>query len=224
MKPIIHTLVGQKFGRLTAIAVDQNRKGNLICVCECGPELSVQLGNLRSGNTTSCGCLRNERLRASTTTHGKYHTPERRIWAGMLSRCDNPNVKGYPGYGGRGITVCERWRQDFLNFLADMGERPSDEHSIDRFPDQQGNYEPGNCRWATRKQQAQNRKSSVMVTFNGKTQTMRDWEDEFGLVRGMLYYRLRVAGWSIEEALTTPARRPGRETYDAIAAGQAVPA
>jgi hypothetical protein len=127
------------------------------------------------------------------------------VWNTMLQRCINPNAKGYSRYGGCGISVCERWHT-FENFLADMGERPSSNHSIDRFPNQNGNYEPGNCRWATKTEQARNTKSNRMIEFQGRTQCMAAWAEESGQTLKNLWGRLE-SGWLIEKALTTPIKQ-----------------
>lgn len=120
----------------------------------------------------------------------------------MKSRCHNPQHSRYAEWGGRGITVCERWRNSFANFLADMGELPSPFHSIDRI-DPDGNYEPSNCRWATRSEQQRNRRDSTMLTFKERTQNTYDWADETGLPVYVIHNRLRN-GWPVERILTTP--------------------
>lgn len=165
-------MVGEKHGRLTVIAQNPQRlRGQLTwdCVCDCGERiLAVKGGDLRSGNTKSCGCLRREMgaaLGGASRKHGESlhnrsgrgSTPEYSAWANMKSRCQNPNHRSYGDYGGRGITVCERW-QSFESFIADMGRRPNDFHSLDRI-DNNGNYEPGNVRWATSQQQNANQRA-----------------------------------------------------------------
>lgn len=157
-------LVGQSFGRLMVLGragIASNRRATWRCRCVCGRETIVIGGDLRSGRTRSCGCLRKElRVRKIALKHGhkanNITTRTYNSWQGMLKRCTDPKSISYPRYGGRGIKVCERWLHSFENFLADMGERP-DSTSLDR-KDNDGNYEPGNCRWATFKEQANNKR------------------------------------------------------------------
>jgi hypothetical protein len=134
--------------------------------------------------------------------HGKSNSSTYRVWSGMLTRCGNPNTRAYADYGGRGIRVCERWL-DFALFFADMGERPSSGHSIDRI-DNDGNYEPANCRWATRKEQNNNSRHNRLITINGISKTLEDWANYAGFVPGTLNYRLKM-GWH-ESELLLPAR------------------
>ncbi|HHS83688.1 MAG TPA: XRE family transcriptional regulator [Gammaproteobacteria bacterium] len=149
-------LTGRMFGELTVIR-ERNPRGNgkqiyWVCRCGCGKEHVVAGTHLRDGGVRSCGCLRRENK--ASVTHGLSGSPEYGVWEHIKSRCNNPNTKDYHNYGGRGITVCKRWDR-FENFLADMGCRPSKNHQIDR-ADNDGNYEPGNCRWVTRQVNCQN--------------------------------------------------------------------
>lgn len=156
-------MVGQKFGCLTVVSREPRARGQAYwrCVCDCGGEKVTAGQSLRIGATTSCGCLRPDRSRKNATRHGHAatgkETPEYKAWNSAIQRCTNPNNKSFPHYGGNGIKVCKRWRQSFEAFLADMGPRPSSNHSLDRYPDRRGHYEPGNVRWATQDQQSENR-------------------------------------------------------------------
>jgi hypothetical protein len=188
--PVDYT--GQVFGRLTVVR------------CECGTTHVTVAGSLRNGYTTSCGCWRRERR--PNLTHGLTDSPEYRSWCHMKERCSKQGTKDYANYGGRGVTVCGRWRDNFEAFYADMGPRPSLQHSIER-RDNAGDYEPQNCYWATRTQQNRNRRGVHRITVNGVTRTRPEWAEACGLRdHRVIDTRLR-RGWSIERAVTTPPRQ-----------------
>ena len=151
------------FGLLTAIEPVGRQNGKIVwsCRCACGTTIKAPAGSLRSGNTTNCGCVRSAGLRQRNTTHGLGKPPEYNSWANMIQRCHNPSRPKFRYYGGRGISVCAEWRDSFAAFLAYIGPRPSPRHSVDRFPDNDGNYEPGNVRWATQKEQVANSRSNA---------------------------------------------------------------
>lgn len=202
---------GEVYGRLTTI----RRMGAAasgaqlwLCRCKCGTEKVVQVGNLRNGDTKSCGCYTRELTARLFTTHGMSGSAEYKTWICMKDRCTRPNNKDYRDYGGRGITVCERWIHSFENFLADMGNKPSKHHSIDRIDNDKG-YEPGNCRWATQREQHNNRRSNVILEFNGIRNTVVGWTRALGFGEWTIYTRLK-RGWPVDKTLTTPVASSGK--------------
>lgn len=198
-------LIGAQFGRWTVVEfAGRGRKSEALwrVKCECGNERDLGAHILKYGGSLSCGCLRLERI----TTHGKTHTAEFKIWDGMKQRCHCPTDPGYERYGGRGIFVCQRWRDSFEAFLADMGTRPEG-CSIDRI-DNDGPYSPDNCRWATPKQQQRNRRANRMFTINGETRCMSEWAEAFGVDYKTLKARIRQ-GWEINDALNRPMAKRG---------------
>jgi hypothetical protein len=208
-RPLID-LTGQVFGRLTVqYRADRESPPRWLCLCECGATTTVRGGNLTNGKTRSCGCLHSEvstALGRSTATHGMSRTLTWRKWRGMRARCLSPSDSNYEQYGGRGITICERW-QSFDAFLEDMGASPPG-MSLDRI-DTNGNYEPGNCRWATPTTQTRNRRSTRMLTHRGETRPFAEWAEMHGIRQDTLDMRLH-RGWTVERALSTPVRSYNR--------------
>lgn len=176
---------GKTYGFLTIIGDGGRNKDKqqvVIARCVCGTAKSVRLYQLKQGVVKSCGCKHYELIVLGTTKHGltknKKRPPEYNCWSGMKARCYYLNHPEYHLYGGRGISVCERWRNSFENFLSDIGSRPSKYHSVDRFPDKNGNYEPANCRWATQRQQAGNTRTNRWIEYGGRTMILADWARE----------------------------------------------
>jgi len=208
-------LLGQVFGRLTVISRAENdKRGNAAwhCRCSCGAERRVLAQSLRVGATQSCGCLNKEIVSRNGITHGRSGSLDYKSWHAMIQRCTNPKHWKWPRYGGRGISVCERWLK-FENFLEDMGERPVG-LTIDRI-DNDGNYEPGNCRWATQLTQGSNRGNNRRFQIDGNDLTLSQAARKYGISLVTIRSRLR-AGWPAEEAIKTPAK-PQRGTRNAAA-------
>lgn len=196
-------ITGVRFSGLVVITyVGKDKSGNSrwLCQCDCGNEKIVLGGNLKNGHTKSCGCLH----RGTITKHGHSRsdalaTTEYRSWRMMKTRCMNPNTEYYKDWGGRGITVCERWLNSFENFLADMGEKPTKKHSIDRVDNAKG-YSPENCKWSTSTEQNNNRRDNRFITHNNETLTLAEWAGRTGIKYKTLHMRLKN-GWSTEMAL-----------------------
>lgn len=209
----IHSPVGQVFGRLSVLTPATKGEwghNRWLCRCECGKETIVGISDLKSGNTKSCGCLlidilvaRNKSLEIvrRNVKHRLSGTPEYYIWYHILRRCNNPKAKDFPRYGGRGITVCERWYNHVL-FLKDMGPRPAPGMQIDRINNSKG-YEPGNCRWVTPKEQANNRRNTRYLTFLGTTKTISEWTEITGIPYYLIFQRMKKSTWPVEKILSS---------------------
>ena len=200
--------IGKKYGRWTVVehlgVIDGRRK--YLCRCDCGNERTLLLNNLKMGCTKSCGCLSREMTVERNRTHGGHKTRLYKAWINMKDRCHNSNSTYFKDYGGRGIAVCQEWRNSFEAFRDWAGANGYAEGlSLDRI-NVDGNYEPNNCRWSTIKEQARNRRSSRYITFSGETLTIAAWAERTGISAKTILSRL-AAGWSVEKTLTTPVKK-----------------
>ena len=201
---VIKDLTGQRFGRLQAVEFSHLHRHNAywICVCDCGTSKAIIGFSLTNGTIKSCGCIRKEHNALGRNfKHGMSKSLTYKTYHGMIKRCENVNNKDYPDYGGRGITVCKRWKDSFENFLADMGERPKG-MSLGRI-DNNGGYNPVNCSWQTSLEQANNSRSNIRITINNITKTVSEWSKIVGISAKTIYTRL-YGGWDPEEAVITP--------------------
>lgn len=197
--PKILNLTGRRFSRLVALQPSGARRQRSIeweCMCDCGTLTKVASSKLVSGETRSCGCIRAE----IHTTHAMSSTLEYRIWSQMKERCYNPNNSRWPTHGRRGIKVCDRWRNSFENFIADMGARQSQGLSIERL-DNDGDYTPQNCIWATSQQQAENRGTTRLIEIDGKRQSLKAWCREVGVPYLRTWKRIAQRGWEPQRAI-----------------------
>lgn len=195
------TCSGDRFGMLVVMGFHHSDNGRYYeCQCDCGKTTVAYGGHLRYGTTTSCGCYAEEVNKTKMITHGASKTPEFYAWQSMISRCHNPKVKCFPRYGGRGISVCAEWIESFVQFITDMGVRPSPQHSLER-KDNNGNYEPTNCRWATMVEQGVNKSSNRFLEFNGERKTVSEWTRLLGFSKTLIHDRLS-RGWSVADTLT----------------------
>ena len=202
-------LTGKRFGYITVLRRYGHSKNEVtwLCKCDCGNKTVVVGQELRRGNTKSCGCFKGSLISIANTKHGgsKKHIKERlyRIWYGMKTRCEHSHSKPYKDYGGRGITVCDEWKKDYSAFREwALANGYADDLTIDRI-DNNGNYEPSNCRWATIKEQSNNTRKNCYLEFRGEKKTASQWAELLGINVSTIYSRLKL-GWSVEEALTKP--------------------
>lgn len=204
---IIENLTNKSYGRLTVISYSHAKKFRSFwkCKCTCGTEVIVRSDCLKDGNTQSCGCLPTEINTDREYKHGQARTKLYRVWASMKNRCNNPNDYNYKFYGGKGVTYCPKW-EDYMPFYKWAMENGYREGlTIDRI-DNDGNYEPNNCRWVSQGEQLLNTSRTKLYTFNGKTQHLKFWAEELGIKEMTLFSRINTLGWSVEKAFTTPVR------------------
>ena len=201
MKVIDET--GNRYGRLLVLSRSEKMAGTKAtweCKCDCGNKTIVDGDKLRRNHTRSCGCYHKDR----NIKHGLHGSKIYNAYISMINRCYNEKNENYKNYGGRGITVCDRWKSSLEDFISDMGE--SDKGlSIERI-DTNGNYEPNNCKWATQKDQARNKRNNNIIEFNGEKMCESAWAEYLNIKRSTLRNRLTIRGWSIEKSLTTPVR------------------
>lgn len=183
-----HNIIGMRFGKLVAVEFDETFfKLRTVCKCDCGNYIVLPSGDVKKRKC--CGCDGRKRISKAKAKHRMYGTPEYSAWGSMKTRCYNQAQRAYKDYGARGISVCDRWRFSFENFLEDMGLKPSPKHSIDRI-NNNGNYEPGNCRWVTIEVQADNKRTTRFIEIGGVRKTVAQWSRETGIGNTTLYYRL----------------------------------
>lgn len=196
-------LTGRRFGSLTVLGYSHFKNVSYWnCICDCGTIKSYQKGNLISNNAKSCGCLKSENISKGKTKHGMKHTKEYRIWWGIKQRCFYHKNDSYKHYGGRGISMCDEWKNSFEAFYRDMGKPPHGT-SIDRI-NNDGNYEPNNCRWATNAEQQSNRRCTVKLTIGNQTRDLEEWSKISGVGYTTIRYRLKKLQWSNQDAVFIP--------------------
>jgi len=213
--PYRKNIIGNRFGKLvvkdripSVVSPKGHRYQLTLCVCDCGREKIIRLSNLNSGNVNSCGCFHGTKHGHTRGSHGHpRQSPTYQTWVNMIVRCENEHHRKYHLYGGRGIKVCQQWRESFEAFLADMGERPPGKTIDRKNPD--GDYDKSNCRWATWLEQQRNRRNNRRLTFSGETLCLVEWAEKTGISEATLYSRLK-AGWTAEQSLTLPNSRGRR--------------
>ncbi len=199
-------ITGNKYNRLTAIKFSHFGESKYksrywLFKCDCGKEKAIGKEYVTGGYTKSCGCLFLEVKTTHGSTRNRTLTGAYLSWQSLKRRCLNKHEVVYQNYGARGIKVCNRWKKSFANFLEDMGERPSREYQLDRI-NNNGNYEPNNCKWSTKKEQANNRRTTILINYNGETKCLMDWCKKYDLAYSTMCYRRRVnPEWSLEQEI-----------------------
>jgi hypothetical protein len=219
----VHDRAGMRIGRLTVVKFSGfkeyksgPRRSLWLCKCDCGNENVISARNIAEKNVLSCGCLQKE-MAKKNAKHNMSRTKIYKIWTTLKQRCENNNDKNYPRYGGRGIMVCKEWADSFDAFYMHMGDMPTG-CSLDRI-DNNGNYEPGNVRWATKVQQTRNKRGVHLFEFNGEMKTLKEITHEFGASYQTVHQRIFKLGMSLKDALLTPNLR--RKNHSSIAARSA---
>jgi hypothetical protein len=211
-------LTGRKFNRLFVEGFigrhsirGGKRRTYWRCICDCGNVIKADSSSIKNGQTKSCGCYNLERTGNINRSHSLTKTPEYMAWINIKTRCHNIKNKNYPRYGGRGITVCDRWKDSFENFFVDMGKRPSTKHSIERRDNSKG-YSPDNCSWETQKIQNNNKRNVRKITFNGQSLTASGWAEVFGISRKNILNRISI-GWCVYCAFTVTVKNRGSNPH-----------
>lgn len=198
------SLIGKKYGKLMVLGLDGKDKyghPKVKCLCDCGNVVSIIATRVKTETTKSCGCYQKEMARKAKTTHGQTHTRLYRTYCGMVQRCYNPNARYYKIYGGRGITICEEWLNDYVSFMVwALNNGYRDDLSIDRI-DVNGDYSPQNCKWSTWFEQANNTRRNRYITYKGETKTAKEWADLFGFNYKYFHEKLKKNNWSIDAVL-----------------------
>lgn len=198
-------LTGIRFGKLTVVERDCGDIGTgayWICRCDCGNYSVASTSNLKKGASKSCGCSKKENK--SNLSHGMSNSKLYKVWVAMKRRCENKADSGYHNYGGRGIAVCEEWKNDFVSFCKwAMDNGYKEGLTIDRI-NNDGNYSPENCRWATRKEQASNLRKTIFLEYCGERYSLSQWGDITGYGSHAIYDRVFIRGWAVEDALSIP--------------------
>lgn len=199
--------IGLKYNQFTILKDMGIKTGSrfVLAICDCGVEKQVRLADIKIGSSKNCGCVRSKKVSERNLSHGLSRHQLYRTWKGIIERCNYPKHIAYHLYGGRGISVCDLWLNDFLSFYSwalTNGWKPG--LQVDRFPDKNGNYSPDNCRITTSRENNRNKSTNHLITFNGKTKCLVEWAEEIGIDQDTLKDRVNKLNWPVEKALSTP--------------------